>query len=150
MILAILAHFSVLWQFGFSKMVTVGTLYDQGPPKRYHWQPNTWTHIKWRQLGGKIVKIGVQKAKTASKHGFSEPKNAAFFQKRAILIPHNQLKPSMIIFYQYLVLWNKKNVTFTHKIIILAILAHFSLLWQIGFSKMVTMGLFHDPGPPKR
>ena len=34
-----------------------------------------------------------------------------------------------------------------HKIMILVILG---LLWQIGISKMVTMSLFYDPGPPKR
>ena len=39
-----------------------------------------------------------------------------------------------------------KNITFTHIIMILAILAHFSLLWQFGFSKMVTMSMFYDSG----
>ena len=34
-----------------------------------------------------------------------------------------------------------------HKIMILVILGP---LWQIGISKMVTMSLFYDPGPPKR
>ena len=39
------------------------------------------------------------------------------------------------------------NKSLMHKIMILVILGP---LWQIGFSKMVTMSLFYNPGPPKR
>ena len=43
-----------------------------------------------------------------------------------------------------------KNIIFTVKITILAILAHFKPTWQIGFSKMAINRIFLDLGPPKR
>ena len=56
MILAILAHFNLLWQFGFNKMVTMSIFYDPGPPKRYQWGPNTWANNIWGQMGANFVK----------------------------------------------------------------------------------------------
>ena len=56
MILAILAHFNLLWQFGFNKMVTMSIFYDPGPPKRYQWGPTTWANNIWGKMGGNFVK----------------------------------------------------------------------------------------------
>ena len=79
-----------------------------------------------------------------------EAQNCCFFPKRAILTHGNLNETQYNCFLLELGSLEPKNITFTHIIMILAILAPFSLLWQIGFSKMVTMSLFYDPGPPKR
>ena len=57
--------------------------------KRYQWGPTSWANNIWRQL---LVKIGVKKAKTASKSAFSEPKTEVFQQKRAILTPQKPIE----------------------------------------------------------